>query len=238
MAIASPALAVLLVASLLAGCASSPATAPARPSGLPLDGLHRVVVVPSGETRFASVVPSRDPDREVDEVLKFIPFKDLVAPIARAVHRGVTWLMNVERANAAPRDVTPGAVVADAFVRSLRVSGPFDEIVALDREPVGEARRNTDAIVRISVPAWGLVGVREGDAPLVATFADVRAQLVARESGVVLWEHAEDVTHPERLSIDALRKDRALSREGLIDVLERAGRRLATELLYARGRTR
>jgi hypothetical protein len=141
-------------------------------------------------------------------------------------------------ASAAPRDITPGAVVAEAFARSLQLSGPFDEVVALGREPVGETRRNVDAIVRLTVPTWGLMSVRDGDAPLVAGFADVRAQLVARESGVVLWEHEEDVTHPERFSVETLKRDRALSREELIEVLERAGRRLATEFLYARSRAR
>jgi hypothetical protein len=171
--------------------------------------------------------------------LKWLPYKDVLVPIARAVYRGVIWLMKADGgASAAPPDVAPGAVVAEAFVRSLQLSGPFDEVIALGREPVGEARRNVDAIVRLTVPAWGLVSVREGDAPLVAAFADVRAQMVARESGVVLWEHEEDVTHPERFSLQALEQDRALSREELIEVLERAGRRLATELVYARSRTR
>jgi hypothetical protein len=53
---------------------------------------------------------------------------------------------------------------------------------------------------------------------------------------VILWEHEEDVTHPDRLALTALKQDRSLSREELVEVLERAGRRLATELLYARGR--
>jgi hypothetical protein len=225
--------AIVVLATLVVGCAST--ATPTPPRSVTLEGLHRVAVVPSGETRFAGVTSSKEPDRELDDVLKWLPYKELLVPIARAVYRGVSWLMN-DRANAAPRDVTPGAVVADAFVRSLRVSGPFNEILALDKEPVGDARRNLDAIVRVTVPTWGLLSVRDGDAPQVAGFADVRAQLVARESGVVLWQHEEDVTHPDRLALSALKQDRTLSREELVEVLERAGRRLATELLYARGR--
>src|SRR5919206_3021055 len=105
--------AIVILASLLAGCAST--TAPASPRAVALEGLHRVAVVPSGETRFAGVTSSKEPERELDDVLKWLPYKELLVPIARAVYRGVSWLMN-ERANAAPRDVTPGAVVADAFV--------------------------------------------------------------------------------------------------------------------------
>jgi hypothetical protein len=230
---------LVLVSSVVTGCASSAPPPSSRPIGAGFDGLNRVVVVPSGETRFAVVKPSKEPGPELDDVLKWLPYKELLVPIARAVYWGVTWLMNSDRGSSgAPRDITPGAVVAEAFARTLQASGPFDDVAALSQEPVGEARRNVDAIVRLTVPAWGLLSVREGDAPLAAGFADVRAQMVARESGVVVWEHEEDVTHPERLSADALKQDRAMSRERLIEVLERAGRRLANELVYARSRGR
>lgn len=229
-------LALALVVGAISGCASSaPAPSP-RPTGAALDGVRRVVVVTSGESRFSVVQASKEPGREFDEVMKWLPYKEILVPIARAVYWGVTWLIDADRASGTvPRDVTPGAVVADAFARTLQVSGPFDQIVPLDREPVGDVRRNADAIVRLSVPSWGLMRVREGNPHLVAAFVDVRAQMVLRESGVVMWEHEEDVTHPERLSLEAFTRDRALSREELIDVLERAGRRLANELLYARG---
>jgi hypothetical protein len=69
--------------------------------------------------------------------------------------------------------------------------------------------------------------------PQVAGFADVRVEMVRRETGVVVWEHEEDVTHPERFSLDALSKDRALVHEVVVNVLERAGRRLANEVVYA-----
>jgi hypothetical protein len=151
----------------------------------------------------------------------------------------ISWLVDTERTSSTvPPDITPGSVVAGTFARTLLMSGPFDEIVTMDREPVGDARRNADAIVRLSVPSWGFVPVREGDPQLVAAFADVRAEVVLRETGVVAWQHDEDVTHPDRLSIETFTRDRALTREELIGVLERAGRRLASELLYARGGTR
>jgi len=57
--------------------------------------------------------------------------------------------------------------------------------------------------------------------------------MVVRETGVVVWEHDEDVTHPERLARDVAR-DRGVARQELIEVLEQAGRRLANELVYAR----
>jgi len=232
---------LLLLIALAAGCASASPTPAARPrlSGAALDDVRRVVVVASGESRFAVLDQSKEPGREFGDVMKWLPFREIIEPIARAVYSGVTSLMNEKRASSSlPKDVSPGAVVADAFARTLQVSGPFNQIAALDREPVGDERRQADAIVRLSVPSWGLMRVREGNPDLVAGFADVRAQIVLLETGVVLWEYEEDVTHPQRLAVDAFTHDRALTRQELIDVLERAGRRLANELVYARGGAR
>jgi hypothetical protein len=226
----------LLVMAALAGCASAAPAPPPAPVGSPLHGVRRVVVVPSGESRFAvSQEGGRAPERVLEDVLKWLPYKDVLIPLAQVVYMGVSWLMESERkSETVPRDVTPGSVVAATFARTLRQTGSFESIVAMDQEPVGEARRDADAIVRLSVPAWGLVRVRDGSPPMVAGFADVRAQLVVRETGVVVWQHEEDVTHPDRHALDALRKDKALTRDGLVDVLERAGRRLASEFIYAR----
>ena len=77
--------------------------------------------------------------------------------------------------------------------------------------------------------------VREGEPDLLSAFADVRAQMVLRGTGVVVWEDNEDVTNPERLPLEAFTKDREFTRHELTEVLERAGQRLASELLYARG---
>lgn len=226
----------LTMAVVLSACASSPPTpAPrARPSGAALTDVRRVVVVTTGESRFTVMQEAKEPGRGFDEVMKWLPVKDLLVPIARAVYSGLSWLIESDRAaGTVPRDVVPGTVVADAFARALQVSGPFNQIVSVDREPVGDDRRLADAIVRLTVPSWGLMRVREGDADAVAGFADVRAQMVVRETGVIVWEHEEDVTQPGRLSLDAYKRDRGLTRQELVDVLERAGRRLATELLYA-----
>jgi hypothetical protein len=230
-------LVLMLVMAAVTGCASSPPAPSPRPTADVLDGVRRIVIVASGESRFVIVHTSEEPGREFDEITKWLPYKDIVVPIARAVYWGITWLLDTARASdTVPPGVAPGAVVADAFARRVQVSGgPFDQIVAMDREPVGEARRNADAILRLSVPSWGLVRVREGTPALVAAFADIRAEIVLRETGVVVWQHEEDVTHPEELPLDTLTGDRALAREQLTGVLERAGRRLASELVYARG---
>lgn len=199
-----------------------------------LTDVRRVVVVTTGESRFTVMQEVKEPGRTFDDVMKWLPYKDILTPIARAVYSGLSRLIDSDRAaGTVPRDVVPGTVVAEAFARALQVSGPFNQIVPLDREPVGDDRRLADAIVRLTVPSWGLMRVREGDAEVVAGFADVRAQMVVRETGVIVWEHEEDVTQPGRLSLDAYRRDRGLTRQELVDVLERAGRRLATELVYA-----
>jgi hypothetical protein len=104
----------------------------------------------------------------------------------------------------------------------------------LDREPVGAERRGADVVVRLSVPRWGLLRVREAKPDLLAAFADIRAQIVVLETGAVLWELDEDVTHPDRLPLRAFTRDRELTRQAMLEVLDRAGRRLASEYLYAR----
>jgi hypothetical protein len=50
----------------------------------------------------------------------------------------------------------------------------------------------------------------------------------------VVWEHDEDVTHGERLPLQTFTSDSAVARQALVEVLERAGQRLANELLYVR----
>ena len=227
---------VALGLAFVSGCASSsPPPAPRPRASNAVADVRRLVVVTTGESKFTVLQETTDPGREFDDVVKWFPFKDVLVPIARAVYSGLSALINADRAaGTVPKDVVPGAVVTEAFARALQASGPFNQIVATDREPVGDERRRADAIVRLAVPSWGLMRVREGNADAVAGFADVRAQMVLRETGVVVWEHEEDVTQPGRLSLDAFKRDRALTRQELVDVLERAGRRLASELLYAR----
>jgi hypothetical protein len=224
---------IVLVLAAMSACASSapPPTPPPTPA---LDDVRRVAVVPSGESRFVVVQESEDAGRVLGEVLKWLPYRAILVPIAQAVYAGITSLLERDRATAfAPRDVTPGAVVAEAFARTLQQRGPFQRVVAMGSETGGDARRDADVIVRLAVPSWGLVRVREHP-PQVSAFADVRVEMVRRETGVVVWEHEEDVTHPERFSLDALSKDRALVHEVVVNVLERAGRRLANEVVYAR----
>ena len=230
--------ALTLMSAVVGGCASAPTPpSPAAPrlSGSALDGVRRVVVVTAGESKFAVEPGSgKDPGPEFDQIMKWLPYQDILVPIARAVYWGITWLFDDARTSKTmPNDVTPATVVGDAFARAIVGTGPFNQIVASDREPVGDVRRNADAIVRVTVPSWGLMRVRGAGPGLVAAFADVRAQIVLRETGVVVWEHAEDVTSPGTLPLDSLTADRALTREELVDVLERAGRRLASELMYA-----
>jgi hypothetical protein len=230
---ARPLVAALVIA--LAGCASAGQPVPASPAVKAVEGVQRIVVVASGESKFAVVRSGKDPAQELEAVLRWFPYGAIAVPIARTVYRVLTWLFETERASGVlPRDVTPASVVATAFARSLQRIGPFDHIVVTDREPAGDTRRTADAVVRVTVPSWGLVPLRDGESPVVAGFADVRARMVRQDTGAAMWEHDEDVTHPERLPLDALTRDRAQARERLVEVLERAGRRLASELIYAR----
>jgi len=199
--------------------------------------VRRVSVVVSGESRFTVLEHSAEPGRTFDEVLSWTPYKSLLQPLAVLLHKGINWLLESDSTEAAGRDlagISPKAAVSIAFAQALAASEQFQEIRMLEREPVGEDRRRVDAIVRLSVPAWGIVRVREGDPDLLSGFADVRAEMVIRGTGVVVWEKAEDVTDPERLPLESFRKDSEFTRHHLLDVLTRAGERLANELVYAR----
>jgi hypothetical protein len=227
--------AVLLVLGLasVSGCASSP---PARPSARPFDDVRQLTVVVSGESQFSVLEHSAEPGRTFDQVLKWNPYGALLKPIADLVHQAINWFLESDRkADAAADlgDVSPRRIVAAAFEETLRASGRFEDIRTLEREPVGDDRQRPQIVVRLTVPAWGLVRVREGDPDLLSAFADVRAEMVARETGIALWKNSEDVTGPERRPLKAFTGDRQFTRQQLIDVLERAGRRLASELLYA-----
>ena len=225
----------------LSGCASAAAPPPPPPvASAPAGQVRRLAVVPSGESSFTVVSGGSggsDVSRIFGEVAKWYPKAAVWAPLVFAVQAAVDWLAAKGRAaDTAPhvRDVKPHAIVAAAFGRALVASGRFDQVRVLEGEPVGDERSRTDALIRLTVPAWGLVRVREGNPDLLAGYADVRAQMVVRPTGAVVWEHDEDVTQPERHSLKTFTNDSALARQELMDVLERAGQRLANEFLYAR----
>jgi len=225
---------VLLLASLW-GCASS--TPPPRPATRPFDDVRRVAIVVTGDSKFTVLEHSAEPGKTLDEILSWTPYKSLLQPLAVLVHKGINWFLESDRSETAGRDVagiSPTAAVSIAFAQALAASEQFQEIRMLEREPVGEDRRRLDAIVRLAVPAWGIVRVREGDPDLLSGFADVRAEMVIRGTGVVVWENTEDVTDPERLPLQTFKQDPEFTRQHLLDVLTRAGQRLANELVYAR----
>jgi hypothetical protein len=194
--------------------------------------VRRLAVVPSGDSKFTMVSAKKkvDAGRVLDEIVKWYPKAAALAPLAKAVQWGINWLADEGRSAGA----APGAAVADAFARTLLASGRFDQIQTLEREPTGEDRQQIDALVRVTVPALGVLRVREGKPDMMAAYADARAQVVVRPTGVVVWEHEEDVTHAERLPLQAFTGDGELARQQLKEVLERAGQRLANEFLYAR----
>jgi hypothetical protein len=225
----------VLALLVVSGCASS--VPPTPPTARPAEGARRIAVVATGDSKFTVVEHRSEPGRTFDEVVKWTPYQWL-RPLGALVQSGVNWLLDSGRAATTAADVggvAPREVVAEVLSRRLQASASFDDVRMLEGEPVGEERQRSDALIRVTVPAWGLVRVREGNPDLLSAFADVRAQMVIPGTGVVVWESSEDVTDPERLPLESFTRDRQLTRQQLIDVLERAGQRLASELLYARG---
>ena len=232
---------IVLAAALvgLSACASSaPPPSGSASFGGPIGEVRRLAVVSSGESKFTMASAGKfDVGQVLAEVGKWYPKVWPLVPLAKAVERAINWLAGDGRSAGASRLVggaSPAAAVADAFARTLLASGRFDHIRTLEREPTGEDRQQIDALVRVTVPAWGILRVREGKPDMMAAYADARAQVVVRPTGVVVWEHEEDVTHAERLPLQAFTGDGELTRQELKEVLERAGQRLANEFLYAR----
>jgi hypothetical protein len=221
---------------MLWGCASPPASH-TLPAARPLDDVQRIAIVPSGDSSFTVAQQRGEPGRTIDEILKWHPWGAALRPIAKLVHRAINSVRDVERAGDAARnvdDISPGSIVARAMAQALASAGKFADVRALEQEPSGEGQPFNAAVVRVIVSAWGITQVRQEDRDLVAGFADVRADMAMEGTGVALWTDSEDVTHPESAPLGSFVRDRAFAREVMVEVLERAGQRLASELLYAR----
>jgi hypothetical protein len=179
-----------------------------------------------------------EPGRTFDEILKWHPYGGALRPVAKLVHRAINKVRDADQAATAARNVdgvSPGSAVARAMARTLERSERFDEVRILEREPSGEARpRDDEALVRVTVPAWGILRVRDGEPDLVSGFADVQALMVMGRTGVVVWDAREDVTLPESAPLASFVRNRDFARDAMNEVLDRAGQRLANELLYAR----
>jgi hypothetical protein len=229
----------LLLGPFVSGCASSTPTAPPRPAARPFADVQHVAVVVTGDSHFTVVEDNAEPGRTFDEILKWMPWKALwLKPLAGLVHEGVNGFLTSERSATSARAVagiSPKEAVSMAFARALAESAQFREIRVLDHEPAGEDRTAVDAIVRLAVPSWGFVRVRDGDPALVSGFADVRAHLALRTNGTIMWETTEDVTDVERLPLQSFKDSPDFARQRMQEVLTRAGQRLATELVYSRG---
>lgn len=231
---------LLLGAAAFSGCASSNApVAPPPPVAKPADPTHSVAIIGSGQSQFTVDEVRAQPGRTLDEVLKWYPYGGLLRPFAGVIHRAVNryLLTDRDRTIEPALSVPPAAIVGEAMARSLLASGRFTEVRAFEREPTGGDGQQADLIVRVMVPAWGLMRMRTGDPDLVSGFVNTHAVMVAGGTGVLVWETEEDVTAPQRLPLESLARDQQVARHELLGVLERAGQRLASELLYARSGT-
>ena len=225
---------VVLVLSVW-GCASS--TPPPRPSARPFDDVRRVAIVVSGDSSLTVIGHNAEPGRTFDEIMTWYPTQAWMRPLAKLVHQGINWALEYDQTTSIARSIdgiSPRSVVAAAMAKKLVASGWFDEVRTLEREHAAEDRRRDDAIVRVMVPAWGLVRVDSGEADLLAGFADVRGHMMLSGTGVIMWEGSQDVTSPEQFPAGSFLKDREFAKQEMLDVLQRAGHRLASELMYAR----
>ena len=229
-------LALFIVLSCV-GCASSRAPSP-PPQAHPLGDIQRLAIVSVGASGVALVEHRSEPGRTFDEIAKWHPYGVAFRPLVGLVHRGINSVLKVDQQAALAQsvdDVAPGDIVVSAMARRLRAAGSFHDVRTPRSEPVGDDRQAGEAVVRVTVTAWGVVRVRDGDDALVSSFSDIAATAAVPGTGVVLWQHQEDATGADQMPSASFKKDARVAREQIRDVLERAGERLAAELLYARG---
>ena len=231
----------LLLILLLWGC-GSPAASPAFRMAWPLDDVRRIAIMSSGDPAFTVAQQRSEPGRTIDEILKWHPWGAALRPVAKLVHSAINSLRDVDRGADTLRNVegiTPGPIVARAMARALESTGEFAEVRALEQQPGDAGAPGDDAVVVwVIVSAWGITQVRQDDPDLVAGFADVRAQMTMKGTGVVLWNDNEDVTQSEPAPLALFQRDRTFARDAVLEVLERVGQRLASELLYAKSVSR
>jgi len=228
---------LVLILLTLWGCASPAASPPFR-VGWPPDDVRRIAIISSGDTAFTVAQQRSEPGRTIDEILKWHPWGAALRPVAKLVHRAINDLRDVDRgadASAHVNGISPGPIITRAMARALESTGQFAEVRALEHQPGDDGVPGDDAVVvRVIVSAWGITQVRQDDPDLVAGFADVRAQMTMAVTGVVLWNDNEDVTLPVPAPLALFVRDRTFARDAMLEVLERAGQRLASELLYSR----
>jgi hypothetical protein len=69
-----------------------PPSGAAVPSG-PIGDMRHLAVVPSGESKFSVAAGSKvDVGRVFDQVVKWYPTAASLAPLAKAIQRGINWL--------------------------------------------------------------------------------------------------------------------------------------------------
>jgi hypothetical protein len=238
---ARPFIGLLTLTLILASaCAPAPTRGAVPVSNVrSLEGVRRLSIISFDAASFTLVEHRSQPGRTLDEVLSWHPYGAALRPLAALVHRGVNSALSRDHeimVAGSVYDVAAGQVVAEAMAGRLRASRSLDEVRVLASEPI-DTNRPEDALVRLTVTSWGLVRVRD-DPELFSSFSDVTGFLGVSGSGVVLWEHREDATGPDQIPFEALRWNPPLTRKEVVTALERAGERLAAELLYARGAAR
>ena len=215
---------------------------PLRPSGDQLQGVGRLAVVVPAQSTFtvlnarmtAGVAQSMPRGMGILDTLFFLGLSVVLAGaeagIASAEDAALT-------AAVAPHvaAISAPSVLGEAFVRTLRAARRFGEIPMLDREPQGDELKRFDVVVLLKVPAWGLVRVTREEQVLMSGFAIIQARMTMASSGQVVWEEEDDATGHGWHALDSFKQDAELTRRELTDTLERAGWRLAAELLYPRG---
>lgn len=118
------------------------------------------------------------------------------------------------------------------LAKTLKESVRFSEVQMLDQKlPAAEARKY-DAVLTVRIMRWGLRAPAPTESEALAAFAEIQAQMMRVENGETLWEERDTVVGQGRHGLAAYQQDRNLLRQELQDMIEKAGYRVAMQLLY------
>lgn len=122
--------------------------------------------------------------------------------------------------------------LAGILARALKESARFSEVQMLDQEPTAAEARKYDAVLTIRIVNWGLRAPAPTESARLAAFAELQIRMVRVSNSETLWEEQDTVVGQGRYGLATYQQDRNLLRQELQDTIEKAGYRVATQLLY------
>jgi hypothetical protein len=216
----------VLAAAAVSLAACGPVHTTVRPTVSHLAGVQRVAVVVAEDGAF-TVVKERAKATATGAVV----FGLVGAAVASAANHGMDR-EEADRIRPGLTGFSPASPLRDAFVGALKGGGRIEvDVVESERLLQGQ---DHDAIIRLTIKDWGVRLPSRAISDKLAAFAEIEARMTRGRSQEVLWDEHEVSLGNGRHELAAYRQDAVLLRGELTEMLQGAGYRLATLLIYPR----